>query len=115
MEIPARMSAASVGAVKANDVEILVLNPDSSEKASLARLRIRRDVKHQAAHFAQEFTSYIIKLVVLLIESIRVDENHLQEAVRQILHREREEVSDPGKYLFPFCVRVRQRDQAYAL
>src|SRR5262249_25273355 len=94
IEIPAGVAAAAVRAVEANDVEILVFDPDAACEASLAGFWKRGDVEHKAAHFTKKFTVNVVELVVLLIEAVGVEENHLQEAVRQILHREGEEVSD---------------------
>ncbi len=111
VEIPAGSPAAAVGAVKTHDVEILIFNPDAPEEAALAGLLHGRDVEHQAAHFADEFSAYVIKLVMLLVKAVRVDEDHLQEAVRQELHRKRKEVADRPENLFPLAIRVRQRDE----
>jgi len=38
---------------------------------------------------------------VLSVEAIRVDENHLQKAIRQVLHGEGEEVPIPEKIFLP--------------
>src|SRR5207249_6176234 len=54
-------------------------------------------------------------MVVLLVESIRVDEDHLQKAVRQELHREGEEVADGAENLLSLAVVVRQGNQRDAL
>src|ERR1700752_2029538 len=106
MKVPTRVSAAAVGAIEPHDVEILVLYPDPSKKAALTRFRIRTDIEHQAAHFAQEFAAHIVKLVVLFVEPVGVDENHLQKAVRQVLHRERKEISDAGENLFALGISI---------
>jgi len=85
-----------------------------AEEAALAGFFLGRNIEHQAAHFAEEFALHIVKVVVLLVESIRVDKNHLQEAVGQILHRERKEIADAAENLPAFAVGVRQRDEVYA-
>src|ERR1043166_1308371 len=94
MEIPAGASSALVSAVEANHIEVLVLNPNSAQEAAFAGLRQRRNVKNQAPHVAKKFAAYIVKLIVLGVESAGIDEDHLQETVRQELHGERKEVAE---------------------
>ena len=65
MEVIAGLGRAGVGAIEADDVEVLVFDPDAAEEASLAGLGRRGDVKHQAADFAQEFAANVVELVVL--------------------------------------------------
>src|SRR5258708_40152428 len=103
VKMPAGVPAAAVGAVKPDDVVILIFGPDAAQEAALAGLLLRRDVEHQAAHFAEKFAAHVIELVVLLVEAICVDEDHLQEAIRQKLHRERKEVADGAKDLLAFA------------
>src|SRR5580704_15422513 len=93
MEVPARVAAAAISAVEAHDVVVLVFDPDAPKEPALAGFFLGRDVEYQAAHFTEKFAPHIVKLVVLFVESIRVDENHLQETVRKELHRERKEIS----------------------
>src|SRR5207244_4063389 len=50
-----------------------------------------------------------------LVEAIRIDEDHLQEAVRQELHGEREEVANGTKNLLALAVDVRQGNQRHTL
>src|SRR5260370_33938089 len=83
MKFPVGGRAAAVAAVKADNVEILIFDPDAPKEPALAGLLLRRDVEHQTAHFTEEFPPHVIELVGLLVEAISVDENHLQEAVRQ--------------------------------
>ncbi len=115
MEVPTCVSAAAIGAVEPHDMKVLILYPDTSKKAALTRFRIRTHIEHQAAHFAQEFAANVVKFVVLFVEPVGVDENHLQKAVRQVLHRERKEISDAGEKLFPLGISVGQRNQVDAL
>ena len=82
MEVVAGVPAAAVSAVKSDHVVALIFHPDASQKSALARLRQRGYVEHQAPYLAQKFALHVIELVVLLVESIRVDEDHLQKAVR---------------------------------
>src|SRR5713226_9903764 len=115
MEVPTGVAAAAVRSVEAHNVKVLILHPNAAEEAALAGFRIRSDVEHQAAHFAQELAAYVVKLIMLLVEAVGVDENHLQKAVRQVLHRERKEISNAGENLFALGVGVRQRNQVHAL
>src|SRR5689334_9369472 len=63
-------------------MEILILHPDAPDKSSLARLRQWIDVKNQATHLAQKLAPHVLNLVVLAVEAIRVQEDHLQETAR---------------------------------
>ena len=63
-------------------MEVLILHPDAPDKSSLARLRQWIDVKNQATHLAQKLAPHILNLVVLAVEAIRVQEDHLQETAR---------------------------------
>ena len=111
MKIPAGVPGAAVGAVKADNVVVLIFDPHAAKEPAFAGLLLRRDVEHQSAHFAEEFAAHIIELLVLLIEAICVDKDHLQEAVWQELHRERKEVADGAEDLLPLAVGVRQGNQ----
>src|SRR5947209_17039395 len=104
MEIAAGVPAAAVRSVKSHNVVVLIFHPDASQKAALAALVLRRDVKYQAAHFAKEFPAHVVKLVMLLVEPVGVNEDHLQESVRQELHRERKKVADGAEELLPLAV-----------
>src|SRR5262249_12244875 len=101
--------------VEANDVEILIFDPDAARETALAGFRERRDVKNEAAHFTEKFAVNVIEFVVLLIEAVGIDENHLQESVRQILHGEREEISDGTENLFALAFTFGKGDEAHAL
>ncbi len=115
MEVPTGAPAAAISAVETHDMIILILYPDASQETALARFRVRSNVEHQAAHFTQEFAAHVLKFVVLLVEAVGIDENHLQETVRQILHRERKEISNAGKNLFALGVGIGQGNQVHAL
>src|ERR1700731_3138002 len=110
VKIPTAVAAAAVRAIEAHPVVILILHPDASEEAAFPGLFTRSYVEHQAAHFAEKFAAHIIKFVVLFIEAIGVDENHLQEAVRKVLHGEREKVPDTREDFLTFATGVGQRD-----
>ena len=42
--------ATGIGAVEANDVAVLILNPDAAGEAAVAGTRLRMDIKDQRAH-----------------------------------------------------------------
>src|ERR1700732_254774 len=107
VKIPTGMATAAVRAIEAHHVVILILNPDASEEAALAGFFTRGYVENQAAHFAQEFAADVIEFIVLFIEAVGVDENHLQEAVGKVLHSEREKVPDASEDFFAFAAGVR--------
>src|SRR6267143_4025066 len=113
VEPPAGMSVAAVCAVEPHNIEILVFHPDAAKKTALAALLLWRDVKHQAAHFAEEFAAHIVKLVVLFVESVGVEKNHLQEAIRHKLQRKREEIADGTEDLLPLGIGVREGNERY--
>ena len=115
MEVPAGMAAATVSAVEADHVEVLILDPDTAQKAPLAGFWQRSNVEHQAAYFTQEFAPHIVKFVMLLVESAGVDKDHLQETVRQVLHGEGKEVADAGEDLLALAAGVGEREQAHGL
>src|SRR6202030_1817709 len=110
VKIPTGVAASTVSAIEAHHVVILILHPDASEEAAFAGLVTRSYVEHQAAHFAEKFAAHIIKFVVLFIEAVGVDENHLQEAIGKVLHSEREKVPDSREDFFTFATGVGQRD-----
>src|ERR1700704_1818429 len=115
VKIPAGVSAAAVSAVETHYVVILILNPDTSEEAALASFFSRSNVEHQTAHFAEKFAAHIVEFIMLFVETIGVDENHLQEAVGKVLHGEREKITDAGEDFFAFAAGIGQRDQLDAL
>src|SRR5712664_501246 len=115
VEPPAGMSVAAVCAVEPHNIEILVFHPDAAEKPALAALFLWGDVKYQAAHFAEEFAAHVVELVVLFVESVGVEENHLQEAVRHKLQRKRKEIADRTEDLLSLGIGIRQRNERHTL
>ena len=47
-------------------MEVLILDPDAAQEATLAGMRRGCDVEYQAAHFAEEFAPDVVEFVVLL-------------------------------------------------
>src|SRR5260370_18454639 len=111
MEPPAGVAASAVGAIEPDYVVILIFHPDTAQEAAFPALFLRRDVKHQAADFAKEFAAHVIELVVLFVESVRVDEDHLQEAVGHKLQRERKEIPNRSEDLLALALGVLQGNQ----
>src|ERR1700758_3520456 len=85
IEIVAYQGRPAIRAVDAYNVKVLIFHPDAPHEAPLVFLADRVDVKHQAAHFTQEFTPHVLDPVVQAVETVHVQENHLQESTRQEL------------------------------
>src|SRR4029077_19049159 len=79
MEIVVRFRRTRKGTVESHNVIIVLLRPEAAHKSSFARLFLRGYVKNQAPYFTQEFASYVIEFVVLAVESVRIDIDHLYE------------------------------------
>src|ERR1700758_473807 len=73
MEVPARMSVATVGAVEAHHMKILILNPNPPQKTPTVVFPVGRHIEHQATYLAQKFAPHIVELIVLFIETVGVD------------------------------------------
>src|SRR5713226_271149 len=82
IEIVAGQGRAAVRAVETHDVEILILHPNAADEATFARLRQWIDVKHQTTNLAQKLASDILNLVMLAVEPVHIQVDHLQEAAR---------------------------------
>ncbi len=70
-----------VDAVETNNRVVLILRPHATLEPSAAGFRKRSDVEHDALDVAEEFGAHVVELIVLAIESVRVEVNHLQEAL----------------------------------
>src|SRR5262249_35042944 len=114
MKIPTGVPVAAISAVKAHDVVILVFHPDASEEAAFSGLLEGGYVENQATNLAEKLPPHVVELVVLLVEPIRVEEDHLQKSARDKLRGERKEVSDGAKNLLSLGIGVRQRDKSHA-
>src|SRR6266446_627636 len=93
MEIIVGARAASVGAVKPDDVEILVLDPDAPDEAPFAGFGQGRDVEHKSPYLAEELAAYVVELIMCFVKSVCVQVDHLQESAWQEFHRELKQVS----------------------
>src|SRR5579859_1558752 len=90
-------------------MKILIFHPDAPDESPFAGLRKRRHVKNEAAHFAQKLPPHKRKFVVTAVESVRINEHHLQEAFGQVLFAERKEISHRGKRAPLAALRLVQR------
>src|ERR1700676_3808206 len=119
MEVVVCARAAAIRAIETHDVKILVFHPDAAGEASLARLGQWLHVEHQGSDFTEKLPADIVKLVVLLVEAVRVQVDHLQEAVRQKLHGERQHIAEAAKHFMldaaAGLIAVRQRFKVDAL
>ena len=77
-----------ISAVQAHNAEVLILNPDSAEKAPASSVFFRRQVKYQAAHVAQELAPRVVEIVVLPVKVVAVGEDHPRKAQRLVLELE---------------------------
>src|SRR6202158_5133171 len=75
----------SISAVQTHNVEVLILNPDTAEKAPTSSVFFRRQIKHQAAHVAQELAPRVVEIVVLPVKVVAVGEDHPRKAQRLVL------------------------------
>ena len=75
-----------VRAIKADNVVVLVLNPNSPEEAHGLFALPRLYVNDEATQFSQEFATDKSELVVLFLK-ISVEQDHLRKAHRQIMQR----------------------------
>src|SRR5205085_8895129 len=78
----------SIGAVQADNVEVLVFDPDASQKASVPSAFLWRDIEHQRANITQKLSPRIAKLIVRLVKVVAIGKQHPGETERLILHLE---------------------------
>ena len=96
MEIQIGEGAAGIRAVETNDREILILDPDAPDEASIARFFLWSDIKNERAHFPEEFAADVIEIVVLRVQPAVVEINHLQKTQREKLGAEVEQAGHAG-------------------
>ncbi len=78
----------SVSSVQANDVVILIFDPDAAQEAALACSLFRCDIKHQATYIAKKLAAYVMKVIVLAVEVAAIRIHHPGEAHGLVLHLE---------------------------
>ena len=59
-----------VGSIDADDIVVVVLDPDAPDKVSPLNFLVRNNVEDQRAHVSQEFLPLILKIVILLVEAM---------------------------------------------
>ena len=82
------LRARCVCAVQADDVEVLIFDPDTAEEAPFAGIFLWRDIEHEAADVAQELAADVFEIVVLTVEVVAVGKHHPRKAEGLILHLE---------------------------
>src|SRR5438309_7666462 len=82
MEKEIDLGLGRVRSVETDNVVVLVLYPDTAEKADGFFVCSGLDVNDEAADLSQEFTPHEVEFVVLLLE-IGIQDDHLSEAQRQ--------------------------------
>src|SRR5436853_7795416 len=69
-------------------MELQIFHTDTANNAPIASRRRRLDEENQAANLTQELAAHIIKLVMLAVEPVCVQVDHLKEAAREKFQRE---------------------------
>src|SRR5258707_13106286 len=85
MEIEFRAGIDLVAAVEPDNVVVLILNPDASDKKWPLHVWARHHVKYQRADFAQELLAERLQFVVGIVK-VMAQENQFHEAARHVLH-----------------------------
>ena len=85
MEIKVPAALWLVGAVDADNVVLLVFNPDATDEMRTFDLLVGHHVEHERPDVAQKLLSLIFEVIVVLIEAV-AQEDKLHEALRQIIH-----------------------------
>src|SRR5215469_11536677 len=67
---------------KADDIEVVIFNPEPSRESQILRVFPRLHIDHRTAHLAQSLPTNETEPVVLTIEVIFVDEHRLNERNR---------------------------------
>src|SRR5436853_3786903 len=83
MEVEVGSRRSVIGAIEPHDMVILILRPDPSHEPALAGARIWGHIKYQTTNISEKFSPNVIKAIVLLVESVRIQVDHLQKATRQ--------------------------------
>src|SRR4029077_13958256 len=68
VEVSSHLGLREVGAVEADDIVILVFDPDTPLKAPRRGLRFGLDINHETANFAEELPAHKREVVILLLE-----------------------------------------------
>ena len=74
--------------IQANDAEILIFDPETTQKTAFAGILLRGYIEHQAAHVAQKLAVDVCEIVMLAVEIIAIGKNHPRESHRLVLHLE---------------------------
>src|ERR1700735_2873979 len=85
---PVDSSDRRIHTVKSHNREALILGPNASLEPAFSRFGQRGQVEDYAANFAQELPANVVELIVLAVESVRVDVNHLEEPIGNVRRTE---------------------------
>ena len=88
MEVVVVALRTRIGAVEADDAEILIFDPDTSEEAATTGIFLRRQIEHEAAHVAEELAARVVEVIVLAVKVVAVGEDHPGKAQGLILEFE---------------------------
>jgi hypothetical protein len=112
MEVRAGRARTAGSAIKPHDVEVLVFHRYAAKKTALSGFGQRSHVKHQTPHITQKFAAHVVEFIVLGVKAAGINEDHLQKAVRQELHREGKEIAYSAEDLFALAAGVGKGNQA---
>src|SRR5215469_7203060 len=71
-------AGANVGAIDADDVVVLILDPDAALEISVAGIE-RMNVDHDAAHLAQHLAAHRDEVVVAAVEVLEIEQDVTRE------------------------------------
>src|ERR1700682_4907902 len=117
MKSVARARLPRIAPIQADNIVVLVLNPDPAHEPQTLRLRAGHHVKDQRAHLSEELLAERPQFVMLCVK-VAAQEHQGHEALRQVLHAEH--AAKVGKQIgeepsLPLLVRVVVRHVADAL
>src|SRR3954462_1361814 len=98
MEVFVGTEGRSVGPVEANDIEVLVLNPNPADKFCFAAVSFRLHIKNKTANLTEKFPPHVDKVVVGAVEIFVIDQNHVGKTGGQKFNEE-----DRFQHLLGLC------------
>ena len=76
MEIESIFRPRNVSPVQANNVVILVFNPDLTLEESRPRVLLRGHFEYERPNFTKKFAMNVVEIVVIAIEVLAINEDH---------------------------------------
>lgn len=86
MKVETSLGGTRKGSSEADNVAALVLDPYTANKSSHAKMGLRLNIEDCRTDISKKFPVNKNEVVMLQIELIGVQEHHVHESVRQILH-----------------------------